>query len=121
METRGNPSKSPLLIIESLSIGYGDVPILSKLNLKLMAGELVCFMGPNGVGKSSLIKTLIKLLNPISGSFQYSEPGPIEKVVSVVLTDRIQHPQLTVEELITMGRYPFLDWRLKLESEDESK
>lgn len=120
MDNRGASSHT-LLTIENLSIGYGAVPILSNLNLKLRADELVCFMGPNGVGKSSLIKTLIKLLTPISGSIQYSEAGPIEKVASVVLTDRIQHPQLTVDELIIMGRYPFLDWKMKLQDEDEAK
>ena len=76
MEIQDNVS-TPLLIAEDLTIGYANVPLLSNLNLKLRPGELVCFMGPNGVGKSSLIKTLIKLLPPLSGSFMYSETGPI--------------------------------------------
>ena len=116
-----NKIAKPLLIIENLTIGYNDVSILRNLNLTLYSRKLVCFMGPNGIGKSSLIKTLIGLLSPISGTFHFAEVGPIERVASVVLTDRVQHPQLTVEELITMGRYPFLDWRLKLLDGDWAK
>ena len=111
---------TPLLFTDKFSVGYPNNPLLINLNLNLIAGELVCFMGPNGIGKSSLIKTLINFLQPLGGSFQYCESGPIERVVSVVLTDRVQHPQLTVKELITMGRYPFLDWRMTLTKEDDS-
>jgi iron complex transport system ATP-binding protein len=111
---------NPLLVIDKLSIGYSSNSVLNNLNLSLRAGELVCFMGPNGIGKSSLIKTLVGLLKPLSGSLHFSESGPIEKVASVVLTDRVHHPQLLVEELITMGRYPFLDWRLKLQDADRT-
>lgn len=110
-----------LLTIQNLAIGYDGKSILNDLNLELHAGELVCFMGPNGIGKSSLIKTLIGLINPISGTYHFAEPGPFERVASVVLTDRIQHPQLIVQELITMGRYPFLDWTLRLQEEDQTK
>jgi iron complex transport system ATP-binding protein len=108
-----------LLSLKDLSIGYGSSILLSNLNLELHVGELVCFMGPNGVGKSSLIKTLIGLHQPIRGEIDFRDKGPLEKVVSVVLTDRINHPQLKVHELIALGRYPHLDWRLKLGVEDD--
>ena len=101
-----------LLSTKNLSVGYGHKVLLSNLNLELNSGELVCFMGPNGVGKSTLIKTLIGLQKPLQGEIHFRETGPMEKIASVVLTDRVHHPQLKVKELITLGRYPFLDWRL---------
>lgn len=110
-------TSKPLLKIERLSVGYGSV-LLSNLNLELKAGELVCFMGSNGIGKSTLIKTLIGLVQPLDGKIHYYESGPIEKIVSVVLTNRVQHPHLTVRELIDLGRYPHLDWRLKFQESD---
>jgi cobalamin transport system ATP-binding protein len=112
---------SPLLTTNKLSVGYGSRHLLVNLNLELKAGELVCFMGPNGIGKSSLIKTLMGLLKPTQGEVNFSAGGGLEKNVSVVLTDRVHHPQLTVRELITLGRYPFLDWRLRLREGDETK
>jgi iron complex transport system ATP-binding protein len=104
-----------------LSVGYGSHILLERLNLTLLAGELVCFMGPNGIGKSSLIKTIMGLQPPLSGDIHFSEAGSIEKIASVVLTDRVHHPQLKVIELITLGRYPHLDWRLKLRGKDEQQ
>lgn len=120
METGTNKSAT-LLYIKNLAVGYGDNVLLENLNLELRSGELVCFMGPNGIGKSSLIKTLLGLHKPLLGEIEFAEGGPPEKVVSVVLTDRVQHPQLSVGELITMGRYPYLDWRMKLTHDDEAK
>ncbi|MGQ0602818.1 MAG: ATP-binding cassette domain-containing protein, partial [Anaerolineales bacterium] len=46
------------LTTESLTIGYGGQPLTAPLNLALRAGELVCLIGPNGVGKSTLMRTL---------------------------------------------------------------
>ena len=112
---------APLLSTKNLSVGYGSHVLLSNLNHELKAGELVCFMGPNGIGKSSLIKTLIGLNPPLQGKIDFAETGPTQKIASVVLTDRILHPHLKVHELITLGRYPHLDWQLKLKAEDEQK
>ena len=54
---------------ENLSIGY-DSPLLSNLNLAIQAGERIALLGPNGQGKSTLLKTLIGELKPLSGTLQ---------------------------------------------------
>ncbi|MEI9918686.1 MAG: ABC transporter ATP-binding protein [Bacteroidota bacterium] len=99
---------------ERLTVGYGELQLFKDLDLQLRSGELVCFMGPNGCGKSTLIKTLAGLLPPLSGSI----PKRDEKKVAVVLTDRIQSQHMTVNELIVYGRYPYLGWDLKLSDLD---
>lgn len=98
----------------SLTVGYGTLKLFKDLDLQLNAGELVCFMGPNGCGKSTLIKTLAGLLPPLSGTL----PKKDEKNVAVVLTDRIHSHHMNVKELITYGRYPYLGWDLKLSDRD---
>lgn len=102
---------------EALTVGYGELQLFKDLDLQLRRGELVCFMGPNGCGKSTLIKTLAGLLPPLSGTV----PKKDEKQVAVVLTDRIQSQHMTVRELITYGRYPYLGWDLKLSDIDKQK
>lgn len=98
----------------SLTVGYGELKLFKDLDLQLNPGELVCFMGPNGCGKSTLIKTLAGLLPPLSGTL----PKKDEKNVAVVLTDRIHSHHMNVKELITYGRYPYLGWDLKLSDRD---
>jgi iron complex transport system ATP-binding protein len=112
---------APLLSTHQLSVGYGQHSVLTTISVELRAGELVCFMGPNGIGKSTLIKTLMGLQEPLSGEIKFQSTGKTEQMLSVVLTDRIQHPQLTVEELVTLGRYPYLSWNLALRDEDKQK
>lgn len=110
-----------LLTTRNLSIGYSAAqPLFNELNLSLLAGELVCFMGPNGIGKSTLIKTLAGLQQPLQGTIKIgSSSTETEKKLSVVLTDRITATNMTVKELVTYGRYPYMNWSARLTKQDE--
>ena len=106
-----------LLSIRNLNLGYFNKDknlLFENLNLDLVAGELVCFMGSNGIGKSTLIRTLAGLQKPLSGTIN------TEKKIAVVLTDRIHAYNMTVRDLVTFGRYPYLNWNIKLNEEDYS-
>src|SRR6187402_2779884 len=109
--------RTPLLQTHGLSVGYSkDKLLFEGLNLSLHRGELVCFMGPNGIGKSTLIRTLAGLQQPLSGNIS----GIDERKIAVVLTDKIAASHMTVLELITYGRYPYLDWSISLREEDHA-
>ena len=56
------------LVVRDLTFGYGDDPVLSGVSFTLDRPELVCVIGPNGVGKTTLVKCLNKLLKPNAGS-----------------------------------------------------
>lgn len=58
---------------EKLSLGYDGKAIVDNLNFEIQNGDYLCVLGENGVGKSTLIKTLLKLIKPISGEVVYNE------------------------------------------------
>ena len=118
-----------VLTTKNLSIGYGskkgDKEIATNINLELKKGELVCLVGRNGIGKSTLLRTLSKMQPRLGGEI-YLENKNIDdysridlaKIISLVLTERIPSSNLTVYELIALGRQPYTNWIGKLLQED---
>lgn len=125
-------SNRNILSASSLSIGYvtkkEKVVISSNLNLNLQAGKLISLVGANGIGKSTLLRTLCGIQKPISGSvllnekdIQNFEPLTLAQNLSLVLTEKLPSSNLTVFELIALGRQPYTNWLGKLSDEDLEK
>lgn len=117
---------TPVLTTHGLSVGYGAGPtartVLADLNIELHAGKLVCFMGPNGIGKSTLLRTLAGLQKPLAGKVLHATSATQHgQHVAVVLTDRVQATHMTARELVAFGRYPYLPWHLSPTREDKNK
>jgi iron complex transport system ATP-binding protein len=112
-------STTIVLQTTNLEVGYKknnhNQILFEPLSLTLNQGELVCFMGSNGIGKTTLIKTLAGIQAPIMGTVarHYS--------TAIVLTDKISGSLMTVRDLVTYGRYPHLNWWLKLNDEDHQQ
>lgn len=118
--------QTEILTTEKLAVGYPGQILFEDLSLSLCSGELVCFMGPNGIGKSTLIRTLTGLQKPIRGAIHLlaanASPTINSKIphqIAVVLTDRITAGNMSVYELMTYGRYPYLDWSITLQPDDK--
>ncbi|MDA0315060.1 MAG: ABC transporter ATP-binding protein [Bacteroidetes bacterium] len=104
-----------------LQLGYSQEglrkPLLENLNFQLVAGELTCLLGPNGVGKSTLIKAILGEITPWEGQLLL-EQEPLSsysirdraKHIAVVLTDQIYPGNLTVGQLVALGRTPHTNW-----------
>ncbi len=118
-----------ILSVSNLSIGYtakkGNVVIASNLNLNLQSGKLISLIGANGIGKSTLLRTLCGIQNPISGSVllnnknvQSYDPLALAQNLSLVLTEKLPPSNLTVFELIALGRQPYTNWLGKLSETD---
>ena len=104
--------------VEDLVTGYTDrnrrIPVTDSVTASLRSGELTCLLGPNGAGKSTLLKTLSAFLPPLSGKILINgrdlDEYPAEelaKVIGVVLTERLSLANMSVEELIGLGRSPY--------------
>ena len=67
---------SPVITTESLEFSYGSEPVLRGLDLSIEAGEVVCLLGPNGVGKTTLVENLLGSLAPTAGSVRVLRTDP---------------------------------------------
>ncbi len=118
-----------VLTTKNLSIGYsskkGNKEIAKNINIELQKGELVCLVGRNGIGKSTLLRTLSKMQPRLEGEILLENKNidaysriDLAKIISLVLTERIPSSNLTVHELIALGRQPYTNWIGKLLQED---
>ena len=110
--------KEETIRIENLSTGYfskkGIKVIAQNIRATISSGELTCLLGANGAGKSTLLRTLSAFLRPLSGEIwirgkrltDYTDKE-LATVIGVVLTEKCQLRNMTVTELIGMGRSPY--------------
>ncbi len=113
----------------NLSIGYASKrkvkTIASNLNIDLSKGNLVCLLGKNGIGKSTLLRTLTKVQPALSGEISINNCNlkklnnlDLSKSLSLVLTERLPESNLSVFELVALGRQPYTNWVGKLTDKD---
>lgn len=127
-----NKAQHIVLKTENLSIGYlqkkSKTIIADAINLSVEKGKFIALLGKNGVGKSTLLRTISKVQHPLSGDVfinnkslnQYSNKE-LATNLSLVLTERLPESQLTVFELIALGRQPYTNWVDKISSQDLQK
>lgn len=125
-------NSSKILFTTNLSIGYtskNSKNVIAKdLNLSFQTGKLIALIGANGIGKSTLLKTLTGIQKPLSGEVflnnrnlnQFSS-NDLAQNLSLVLTEKLPPSNLTVYELIALGRQPYTNWVGKLTSLDKEK
>ena len=118
---------SPFLQTHDLAIGYRRGSYLAKaLYLSLEPGKMVGLLGPNGIGKSTMLRTLAGMQAPLAGTvllkgedIRQLKPSDLAKRLSLVLTNA-HHPGLmTGYELVALGRLPHTDWLGNLSMDDK--
>ena len=125
-------SKNNILSTSNLSIGYSTkkekIVIANNLNLTFEAGKLIALIGANGIGKSTLLRTLNGIQKPLNGTVFLNEkdihayePLELAQNLSLVLTEKLPSSNLTVFELIALGRQPYTNWLGKLSEDDLQK
>ena len=102
------------LYAENINIGYGKKIILDNLSFELHAGEILTLIGANGVGKSTILKTIAKQLRPIAGAVYLNQKNinhfkeqEFAKQLAIFLTQRIEPELMTCEDVVASGRYPY--------------
>ena len=116
-----DPESGTVLRTVDLAVGYRSRgvrrAVLEHVNLSVKPGELVCLLGPNGIGKSTLIRTLARMQPALWGSIELAgteiramSAGNLARLVGVVLTERIVVEALSVRRIVELGRYPYSGW-----------
>ncbi|NLQ07584.1 urea ABC transporter ATP-binding subunit UrtE [Cylindrospermopsis raciborskii LB2897] len=116
-----------MLQISNLNVYYGESYILRNVDLKIASGEMVCIIGRNGVGKTTLLKTIMGLLNPRDGQIHFAgniinnqSPDQRAKMgIGYVPQGREIIPRLTVKENLLLGLEARKKRPKKLEIPDE--
>ncbi len=102
-----------MLEVNGLTAGYGEATVLRGVSLRARAGEVTCVLGPNGVGKTTLLRAVMGLVRPSAGRIQL-QGEPIEgrktheivrRGLTMIPEGRRLWPSLTVRENLEMGAY----------------
>ena len=122
-------TKNTILKTTNLSIGYQSkkdrTTIATDINLELYAGELVGLIGANGIGKSTFLRTITNVQPKLDGQININHKAledysnlELAKVLSLVLTESVASKNLSVFELVALGRQPYTNWIGNLNSKD---
>ena len=115
-----------IISLSQLSVGYTlSHPVISDIDLELKSGQLSCLIGENGIGKSTLLKTLTGFLPKLKGSVLFDNRDitsfsqrELARQVSIVLTQKPDVQNLTIEEIIGLGRSPYTGFFGRLRIDD---
>ena len=121
-----------ILQATKISIGYSykkeKTIVASDINLSLRKGKLIALIGANGIGKSTLLRTITGIQKTMSGRVLLNGMNihdldglTLAQNLSVVLTEKLPPSNLTVFELIALGRQPYTNWIGKLTETDIAK
>ena len=121
-----------ILQASKISIGYTSKKakdtIAQNIDLSLEKGKLIALIGANGIGKSTLLRTITGIQKPLSGTVLLNEKNiheldalTLAQNLSVVLTEKLPPSNLTVWELIALGRQPYTNWIGTLTDTDIAK
>jgi iron complex transport system ATP-binding protein len=125
METR-----KEILSIESLLIGFlngkSKKILLPPLKASALHGELIALIGQNGIGKSTFLRTIARLQKPLGGRIELNGKlltgytrNELARNIGFISTEPLKVSNMTVEDLVTLGRFPYTNWIGRLTDEDK--
>ena len=116
-----------ILSIRGLCMDFGDFHALKDIDVSLGPGRLVGLIGPNGCGKSTMMRCISRIYEPTSGTIEVAgkdvsklKPVEVAKLVATVPAEMGSTFNMTIMDMVVLGRYPFVD-RLWWETKEEER
>ncbi|MGA8164461.1 MAG: ABC transporter ATP-binding protein [Waddliaceae bacterium] len=114
--------KKPVISLKNVSFSYQDTPILENVDAEIFSGEFIGIFGPNGGGKTTLLKLIMGLLPPTSGVIETFGAPQKERPQAIAYVPQ-RHPfdpdfPISVLELVLLGRLSRLPWYGKFHADD---
>ncbi len=117
---------SALVEIRDLTAGYPGIQVLKGINLRIPEGKVTALLGPNGCGKTTLLKAMCGILHAQSGQVLLQGenvlalPAQLRARKLAYLAQNRQVPDLTVERLVLHGRFPYLSYPRRYRQQDHA-
>ncbi len=115
------------LTTSSLDIGYDERLIVKDLNISIPQGKITALVGANGSGKSTILKTMARIMNPSKGSVMLDGKSihkqstkEVAKQLAILPQNPTAPDGLTVAELVSYGRFPYQKGFGSMSKEDKS-
>lgn len=120
--------ESKFLYTENLAVGYDRKILIDGINISVNRGQITTLIGPNGTGKSTILKSIIKQLDKISGVIFIGGKNAesicgnkLAKTMSVLMTERMETELMTCADVVKTGRYPYTGQLGILSGHDKNK
>ena len=111
-----NIDNKPIISLEDVTFSYNQHPVVEEINLSLFSGQFIGIIGPNGSGKTTMLKLISGLLTPQKGMVRIFDQDvktiprkKIARTISVVPQDSYISYNYKVKEVVFMGRTPFIN------------
>ena len=112
--------------VKGLTVGYQKTPLIRDIELYMEPGEILTLIGPNGGGKSTILKSITRQLDTLAGTVYIGEQEihavdykELAKRMAVVLTERVHTEMMRCHDVVALGRYPYTGHLGLLKEEDE--
>ena len=116
---------SPVMSTDRLYLAYGERSIVEDLSINLSRGKVTAIVGPNGCGKSTVLRSLARLLKPVGGAvllngsdIQRTRTRDLARELAILPQSPLTPSGITIRELVAYGRFPHQGLLRSLSSED---
>jgi iron complex transport system ATP-binding protein len=127
LESEADGARACAIRADRLSSGYGGRRVVNEVTVEIPAGRVTAIVGANACGKSTLLKTLARLLEPLGGGatldgrpIREGRHRDFARRLAMLAQGPVAPPGVLVEELVAAGRYPYQRWHRQWSADDEA-